>query len=268
MEKLRADKAATLNRAALHKLPAYKVPPTYRVDGERNEGSGCAGDPPGFPSYYLRSVWTQYGNHPGFRNYPQEVIKSPWDGSLRVVLRTWGGPREQDRDAILRRLWAPLPLDHERTRAWIVSTYRHFRHCYQDPAHPEKSWHDRTLIYPVPGYKLATFRDDPRFSDDWRAKEQAAIDQKNREIIRAAQAVAVDPLNHQAVILIRRYYPDYEPEPELIANPPEGSGSWWERLARRPEPEECPGYHDMRHPVNGAWCQVCGWKAPEEAVNA
>lgn len=266
MDTLKND-YSTLNRAALHKLKTYVCPPTYRIDGDRDMGSGCAGDPPGYPSYFLRSVYTQYGNHPGFRNYPQEVIKSPWDNSYRVVLRTWGD-REQDREAALRRLWAPLALDHPRTRAWIEDTYRHHARCYLDPqAPPDKSYHDRMVIYPVPDYKLASFIDDPRFSDDWRKAERAAVDRKNLEIVKYHERIAADPANHSAVNIIRRFYPDYAPEPELIANPPKGIASWWERLPRRPLPEECPGYHRNGHPVNTSWCQVCGWRAPEEAVN-
>jgi hypothetical protein len=90
------------------------------------------------------------------------------------------------------------------------------------------------VIHPVPDYALKTFHNDPRFSDDWREKEQAAIAQANREIIRAASAIAINPLNHAAVILIRRFYPAYEPELDLIADPPKRVETWWERLSKRP----------------------------------
>ena len=69
--------------------------------------------------------------------------------------------------------------------------------------------------------------------------------------------------NHQAVIMIRKHYPEYEPEPDLIRNPPSSSPTWWERMPAKPSPENCPGSKSLQrpHPVNITWCQVCGWKA-------
>ena len=46
--------------------------------------------------------------------------------------------------------------------------------------------------------------------------------------------------NHQAVIMIRKHYPEYEPEPDLIRNPPSSSPTWWERMPAKPSPENCP----------------------------
>ena len=85
------------------------------------------------------------------------------------------------------------------------------------------------------------------------------MDQANREIQEAATVWAI-PENHAAVVTIRRYYPDYEPELDLIANPPAHPGDWWERLAEKPTPETCPGKYGQKHPMGGTWCQMCGWK--------
>jgi hypothetical protein len=247
------DIPVTINRERLERLPVAKLAPTYRADRLSEAGCGCSGDPPGYPSYYLRNVWTQHGNHPRTGSSPTMLIFD------RVVERA-NTPYNEDRKArLLRSLWAPLPIDHPRTRAWIHDQYRHLQHCYIDDRYPVRHT-DRTLIYPVPYYKLRSFSDDPRFSEEWRRKERAAVAQANLEIEEDARRVAT-PENHAAVRRIRQYYPDYQPEPNLIVTPPPTVETWWERLDERPTPENCPGDPHLRqeHPVNGSWCQVCGW---------
>lgn len=206
---------------------------------------GCYLHPPGFPSYFLQPIWTQYGNQPP-HGRPQRVISFPGKG-IHVV------PEKYD----LKKLWNPLPIDHERTRMWILSLYKYFQYCYSDP--DSLGSLDDVLIYPVPYYKLGRFVDDPRFSNEWRDKEQAAIAQKNAKIIAAAAAKATTE-NHKAVLVIRKYYPEYEPDLELIANPPtDNIPQWWTVEASCPLPENCAP-RGFKHPVNKTWCQFCGWK--------
>lgn len=241
---------STINEDALKLLPIYQKPPTYRID--RGAGSGCYGSPPGHPSYFLQSIYTGSGNMPR-RGHPEYVL---FGHAMPVDFHG------EKREKLLRKLWKPLPINHPRTLAWMLATYKHHQHCYQkDPAAANEKWD--TVIYPVPSYKLRTFHDDERFSDEWRVKEKAAIEAYNAEIIEQTRKVAT-PENHEAVILIRRYYPEHEPNLEWIENPPESPGNWWETLPLRPSAEECPGEwawsgsYNNKHPVNGKWCQVCG----------
>src|SRR5512139_2529311 len=60
----------TIDTVRLTHLPQYKLPPTYQLND--GMGAGCAGDPPGYPPYFLRSVYTSHGNSPA--KGPQHVI--------------------------------------------------------------------------------------------------------------------------------------------------------------------------------------------------
>lgn len=228
------------------KLTGYQLPPTYRLSTHR--GAGCAGDPPGHPRYFVRSVYTQYGNSPPSRNgkpAPHYELNGRYYSNLEDV----------------DKLFKPLPLDSERVQLWIADTFRHHHSCYQDPD-GAGSWHDNMIIYPVPDYKLKTFHDDERFSEEWREAEKTAIELANTDIQTAARKIAKYD-NHDATIIIRRYYPEFKPSARdmatLVNNPPQEKADWWERLAEKPTPETCPGADWQKHPVNGAWCQVCGW---------
>lgn len=243
---------STIKQEELKRLPVARIAPSYYL--QERPGNGCFLDPPGYPTYFTQSVYTSHGNQPA--RGAQTVIcgrvvehsndydsKKTWDEIIKL------------RDKRLQGLWNPLPIDHPRTRAWIVAVYIHLNHCYHDESATDKS--DQTLIFPVPYYKLKSFTDDPRFSDEWRQMEIAAVKQANEDIMRHAQQVAV-PDNHMAVRLIRRFYPEYQPELDMIAHPPETRGTWYERYAERPAPENCPGDMGMKHPMNESWCQLCG----------
>jgi hypothetical protein len=251
----------TINLSRLRALPIYKLPPTYQLQNE--PGNGCAGDPPGYPTYFTRSVYNQTGNTP--RNAPQYVIK---DGAtLRIVISKFAAYDEWEKK--MRRLWVPLPIDHPRTLAWMAATYAHHKHCYYDVAGlVKKPEYGRpgTVIFPdnlmLGGYK--TFRDDPRFSNEWRSREKAAIDLYNLELMQKVTDVAI-PENHQAVQIIRRYYPEHQPNLEWIDHAPVHPGNWWSTASVQPAPDECPGEYTMKHPTGTTWCQWCGWHNPKEA---
>ena len=260
----------TLNIAALEKLRTYELPGSYHLQSD--PGNGCAGDPPGYPTYLTRNIYTQYGNSPAYREgRPTMVI---CHGGKNYVVESYGQSDEK-REQILHKLWKPLPLDHPRTRAWIIGTYMHFHHCYQDVERPEYG-RPGTLIFPVPSYKLKTpkqFKVTPGATPEEMAKLQEAMDAElaavnaHNEAERLRAERVATPENHKAVLIIRRYYPDYQPEQELIDNPSafERPGNWWETMDEAPSPENCPGQYGHRHPVNNSWCQFCGWKAPEGA---
>jgi hypothetical protein len=256
----------TINQKALARLAPVKLPPTYHVD--RSMGSGCAGDPPGFPSYYIQHVYTQFGNAP--RKGVQSVIL----GRVLEHSKDWDGCKDWDQyrakiDKRMRGLWAPLPIDHPRTRAWIAATIKHHAHCYQSPENQAAGKWD-TIIYPVPSYKLKTFTDDPRWNDEYRAAGVREANEYN-DMIKAQTREIATIENHEAVILIRRYYPDWTPTDNeadaiLFGDVPLGyeqSGQWWETESERPTPENCKPRSCGPHPVNNTWCQFCGWKLTE-----
>lgn len=249
---------STLNLDELRKLPTYTLPPTYRL--QQGSGNGCYMDPPGYPTYFTQHIWTQYGNHVPWGRPSQVIV---FEGKNYVVHRD---EDHKDLEPLFRRLWLPLPLDHERTRLWILSLYGHFRNCYQDVERPEFG-RPGTLIYPVPDYKLKTFTDNPLWDERYRQAAKAEVREFNRQEIRRAKKIAT-PDNHQAVVSVREFYPDYQPDKNLIANPPEKHvPDWWETEATQPTtPEECNKTQRnkgpfWRHPINHTWCQWCGWSA-------
>ena len=249
---------STINKDKLHQLQPYTTPTSYHL--QKDSGNGCAGDPPGYPTYFTRSVYTAQGNSPRrgatlvLGGYVVEKNED-WEG-----VKGWDEYRAE-RDAVLHSLWNPLPLDHPRTRAWIRDSYRHLNKCYRDEERPEYG-RAGTLIFPVPSYKLKKFYDEARFNDDYRTKERAAVDAYNRAEFDRANAIAT-PDNHMAVVKIRRFYPEYQPEQDLIDNPPrQVEGMWWETDAVQPTPENCcPRWHLHAFGKSGAgWCQWCGWQ--------
>lgn len=253
---------STLNLTRLRRLKTYVLPATYRL--QQGSGNACAGDPPGFPTYFTRSVYTQYGNSPP-HGRPQTVIV--FEGVNYVVDDgKWNSWEEFEgkREKLFLELWNPLPLDHERTRLWILGTYKHHNHCYN-------GFRDDTVIYPVPSYKQKSYRDDPKWKEEYVQAHRNEVDAFNAQLEEQTRALAI-PENHNAVRIIRKFYPDYQPELDLIADPGEkGVGQWWETEAVQPTPEQCTatqrhqgsGWH---HPINGSWCQWCGWHAEESEV--
>jgi hypothetical protein len=250
----------TINLKLLRRLPVYVLPPSYQL--QQDSGNGCAGDPPGYPTYFTKCVYTQYGNKPPFscsmvirHNDRLYEIERGWSCHKHVSYDDYRATA----DALMRRLWLPLPLEHPRTQAWIADKFRHLRHCYLNPALSGRERWNKLVIYPVPDYELNTFIDDACFSDKWRAKERAAIIQANADIVAAAYKIATHD-NHAAVVSIREYYPEFQPTQDQIDGKVETIGLWWETMAKRPTPDKCPGQYGTPHPVNGTWCQFCGYK--------
>src|SRR5260221_474071 len=125
----RAD-YSTINLNALRRLPVYNLPPTYHLSGF---GAACAGDAPGFPTYFLRGVYTQYGNSP--HNGPDHVITDQEDANKHY--RIPGNWDFSSKENTFHRLWVPLPIDHPRVWLWMQATYVHMQHCYNDPEEQE-----------------------------------------------------------------------------------------------------------------------------------
>jgi len=247
---------STINRERLEKLPTAKIAGSYHL--QQDPGNGCYGDPPGYPTYFTKNVYTPAGNTPP--RGPTLILLGLVIESAGDSFTTWEAHKAK-RDALHRELYIPLPEDHPRVQAWISSHYQYSKHCYYDPSGTRRGY---TGIWPVPSYELKHFHDDPRFSDERRTKEKAAIEQANSEIIEARRKL-VYPDNHKAVRRIREFYPEHQPCLDLIENPPQRyPGDWWGRYATRPTPEECKPVekiYNYRHPSSGTWCQFCGWYA-------
>jgi hypothetical protein len=196
----------------LQKYPVYKKPPTYEID--EHAGIGSAFDPPGYPSHGLHSVYTQYGNN-------------PHHGSTGTVLY-YGGlfyamPIDfyDKRDAILRKLWIPEPIESEPVQAWVKRVKAHYKHCYVNPEHPSDNYHAKLVYWPVSKFNYPLR--PARTFKDWRGNEYAMSDSDYRKacsvyraqvkaMLQAAWKVASNPDNDAATVHIREFYPDYKPE--------------------------------------------------------
>lgn len=238
-EKLPAD-YSTINLKRLRRLPVYKLPPTYQLS--RHMGAACAGDAPGFPSYFLQSVYNQYGNPT--RHTPHNVIKDPTTGLLHIVHgKEWypSGDYWNAWKKPLFRLWKPLDIRHERVRLWMQAQYVHFNHCYYDPE--DQKYGSHTLIWPIPDYVIndieAPFRvlikRAERSGDNVEYRKQYAHMFGARLRYKDHKWCLTKPYNHQAVRSIREFYPEHEPIVEWIEEPPydgyEPNQLWWERSA-------------------------------------
>lgn len=273
-----------INIKALKKLPVHKCPPSYHYS--RHLGMGCAGDPPGYPTYFLQSVYTSHGNSPrkgatavivhegvayvlhSSKDYDTAIARVKVQARKEGKTLIWEEQCKLEReahDALIKRrierIYNPLPEDHPRMEAWIRDTYRHHRGCYKHPT--EMEYGKRKLVTRGVDYRHVMFRDDERFSDEWREKERARIEQENKELDRLWAEVSVIE-NHSAVVIVRRFLPNHEPRVDLVENPPkEIEGHWWETEEEQPTPETCKPRNNGPH--NRSWCQWCGSKAEEPA---
>lgn len=264
---------STLNLDLLKKLGTYEIPASYRLQDDL--GNGCFLDAPGYPTYMTRSVYTGHGNNPPYRDgRVHQVIVV---GGVAYPTARYGQP-EGAEAKLLHKLWKPLPIDHPRVRAWMIQVYKHMAHCYQDVERPEYG-RPGTLIFPLPDYKLKTpktFKVTPGASQAEMDKlkeamdaELAAVNAHNEAERLRAERIAI-PENHNAVIYIRKFYPEHQPDMELINHPDrfERGGDWWETLATQPSAEECTGpYRNHPHNKDG-WCQWCGHTSVREEVKA
>lgn len=284
----------TINLKVLHTLPAYKLPPTYFL--QRSPGNCCAGDPPGYPTYFTRSIWTQSGNSPPWNRCPQQVIsragrlyvtRGPWGKRYdragkrwvgSVNLRSWDD--QQDcYDRLMRRLWRPLPLEHPRTQAWIAAQLRHFRNCYHDPRFAEHSigathigpFKIEDLIVIARGIGLEVPAVLLHCEQGNAGDVLVSLSGLSKVDIDAYAAFLADIYDRlfKGNRAIRRFYPEFKTEdytggPGLLER---HSGNWWETEAEQPTPETCkPRYGGGRggHPVNSSWCQWCGWRKEDD----
>lgn len=183
-------------------LPAYKLPSTYFLS--KHYGSVRFLNPPGYPSYFVQHVYTQYGNYPA--NSAQLVIRANDTARLHVIEHAKSlencGSRDAwhaQRESVYRRIWKPLPLLHERTLLWMQYVYSYYHNCYLPP------------------------------SGSMRADDAVIRVPTNREYC--------TPERSKAVVYIRQFYPEQQPIHEWLETPPQwGSiSAWWERYAHNVE---------------------------------
>ncbi len=250
---------STVSAARLAYRAPVKLAPSYHL--QTSFGNACYMNPPGHPAYFTRSIYTMHGNSPA-RGAQMELFGA--------IVQTDKTPYDKIA-GILDSLYLPIPEDSARVQAWEAHVYQHLARGYYNPAEPGYGQSVGNAYYwPCkPGDILAdkfgfkTFRDDPRFSEEWRTAQLADVAEANAKAQEFAESFCT-PENHAAVLYIRKYYPNHAPRVDWISAPPKMAPNWYARLAERPTPETCPGDSFQAHPVNGAWCQVCGWS--EEAA--
>lgn len=211
---------STINATELRKLKTYALPPSYRL--QKDPGCGCHMDPPGFPTYFLQSVYTSTGNSPPRTAKADEVIA--FEDKLYITSTpgwvagdTWD-TRHKKREQRMRRLWLPLPINHPRVIAWIRVCYLYFGGMYV----PESgSTNSAKLEHSGPPERYRPFT----YVREFYPEHELDVDLMTRR-----------PERHE--------------------------GDWWERESERPSPETCnPPSWLGRHPSSGSWCQHCGWNA-------
>lgn len=226
----------------------YTLPPTYRLQ-QAPGGNGCYLDPPGYPTYFTRRVYTQHGSSPargpGMLLFGRAVPEYTGDGEAQ-----W---------ALWRAIYRPLPIDHPRVVEWMGNLLRQKANCYQIPKELSRSGRDTMMVWPLPGYELKKFVDDPRFSDEWRASARAEVETWNMERIEQLRPYS-GVGHHRAVLAIREVYPDFSDEAaeKMIAAGSKLLSSWWERHDVPPLPGQCPGDREVSRTHKDEHCQFCG----------
>jgi hypothetical protein len=105
---------SAINLTELQKLKTYNLPNSYRL--QENYGNGCYMDPPGYPTYFTQSVYTQTIDHPRVVAWIRECylyfggLYVPETGELEVVKLTHEGPPERYRPFVYVREFYP---EHE-----------------------------------------------------------------------------------------------------------------------------------------------------------
>lgn len=244
---------STINRVELEKLPVYEKPNTFKISNHL--GNGCFLDVPGYPSYFTQSIYNSRGNTP--RYGPEYIILG------RELPNDF-----KEREEALEKLYIKLPYNHPRVKAWEENLYTYFNKCYVDDRKGNKAMNaGEVLIWPVPYYQLKSFNYPYNYrlnkayhaSKELRLKARERMETDNQKVIDEYRKICI-PENHDAYRHILKVYPDAKPRLDLIKNPLKSTPNWYERLSKKPEPDECPGEQWKKHPVNGSWCQVCGWK--------
>jgi len=237
---------STINVEKLKTLPTYKESERHHL--QVGSGNGCFGDPPGYPTYFTRNVYNSEGD-PLPLGKPQMVITCENNHYVVDINGEW--------EKLLPLLWKPLPLNHNRTRLWIMDTYRHHNSCYN-------GFGEYLILFPVPKWCLKSYTHDSRWNEEYAAARKKEVDAHNANVL-ARNAILATSENHNAVRVIRKFYPEYMPEPELIELAPANVGMWWTTEAEQPSEADCAIVQRWgnKHPYGNSWCQFCGRYYPK-----
>lgn len=267
---------STIDIDRLKKYQTYILPMTYRL--QRGMGNGCFLDPPGYPTYFTRHVYTQHGNDPwrgpqmvityNSRHY---VVDSLPDHN-RCEVKSWDR-RHKSFQNRMRKLWLPLPIGHPRTQAWISYCSGYFKNCYEDPRKDENKrkyagevkigpWSTKEVIEVAPLLGLEV----PIVLLGREDYELFYTDMK-LALPLADLGAAVENLTYRPLTYIRQWYPEYDPWLHG-REPGYGTvGDWWEIWDHRPSPDECPGKDWAKHGQYD-YCQFCGWRRENDGTVA
>ncbi len=209
---------STINLTELRKLKTYELPHSFHL--QESPGSGCFMDPPGYPTYFLQTVYNWNGNNVPRTAKADEVIA--FEGKLYItstpdwpIGETWE-KRHAKHKALMRKLWASLPINHPRVVAWIRECYLYFGGLYV-PASGELEVAKLERSGPLERYRPFTY-------------------------------VRKFYPEHELDVELTNHKPEHR------------EGDWWTREAEKPTPETCkPPSWLNRHPSGGKWCQHCGW---------
>ena len=238
---------STLDLDAIRKLPVYEGSLVRRCHVTSDY-------PPGHPTYFMQDICGS--------STVTVIITAPGvEGSRVITVFEYNIEFGKDEfDKLVSSLWKPLPLDNPRVRMWVRGEYRYFGSCYNKDKSPETR---RDFHWPIPAYELKA----SRFTG-----EPGQKDKDDYIEVRRPHAI---PENHRAVLNIRKFYPDYEPDLELIENPPsEGPVGydlrWWKRYCVQPRPEQCDDVIVLdsgvrKHHTLAGICRTCGNVGEEEA---
>lgn len=257
MHKLEDFDLNTINMEELSKLPSYDSEVSHYYHVDNHYGSACFLEPPGHPSYFIQSIYTFRGDHP--YEGAQQLL-------LNHIISTDKTDHKKDLEPLLRRLYKKPKYNSFRVKAWEENLYSYFRSCYVNDSIGDKALYaENLLIFPIPFYKLNAFHipylcgKAYLYSRELRNKRKEKINWQNNRMISEAKKIAI-PENHAAFRHVKEWYPRAKPRLDLISKPPRTAPHWYERLLKKPTPENCIGEDFQEHPVNGTWCQVCGWK--------
>lgn len=124
-------------------LAKLKVAPSTAVLGSF-VGMGCYLDPPGYPSYLLRSAtWYKRGQE-------QDETVLPVDGKNYII-------PYNTREETLRSLYDPLPFEHPDVQEWVAAGHRQSKHCYWGTPELLKALgqkpSEKLVVFPLADYK-------------------------------------------------------------------------------------------------------------------
>jgi hypothetical protein len=112
----------------------------------------------------------------------------------------------------------------------------------------------------------ATFDGDSNDEEHDAAVELVdALEAQPSKTWTAPNATAFLKMSDSKVLALRFYRRGAEPVKVETGS----EGGWYVSLEAPPKPEDCPGERGIgRHPVNGSWCQFCGWREEKPATAA